>query len=148
MIIEIVGSFLPPEGVMVARDDLRKGVIDAETMKSREDEAVGDLVRRQLSLGLRQVTSGEIRREYWDMDFWFGFDGIARARFDSVRIYRNVESWCDLLRIIGPIGFNPKHPFFDDLRFLKGLATVQSVCSVFLLLPTYILQCCLFEKRI
>ena len=64
MIIEIVGSFLPPEGVMVARDDLRKGVIDAETMKSREDEAVSDLVKRQLSLGLRQVTSGEIRREY------------------------------------------------------------------------------------
>ena len=128
MTVGIVGSFLPPEGVMVARDDLRKGVIDAETMKSREDEAVGDLVRRQLSLGLRQVTSGEIRREYWDMDFWFGFDGIARARFDSVRIYRNVESWCDLLRIIGPIGFNPKHPFFDDLRFLKGLVGDRAVC--------------------
>ncbi|MDE6340915.1 MAG: hypothetical protein K2K93_01225 [Muribaculaceae bacterium] len=128
MKVEIVGSFLPPEDVSKARDDFRKGVIDAETLRRREDVAVVDLVERQLSQGLRQVTSGEIRREYWDMDFWFGLNGISKARFDSVRIYRNVESCCDLLRIIGPIGFNPQHPFFDDLRFLKQVVDDRAIC--------------------
>ncbi|MDE6650337.1 MAG: cobalamin-independent methionine synthase II family protein [Muribaculaceae bacterium] len=128
MKVEIVGSFLPPDGLMEARDNFRKGYIDPETVKHLEDNAVSDLVRRQLSLGLSMVTSGEIRRKHWDMDFWFGLDGISKARFDSVRINRNVESCCDLLRIIGPIGFNPAHPFFDDLRHLKGLVEDRAVC--------------------
>ena len=128
MKVEIVGSFLPPVGLMEAHEDLRKGYIDPETVKHLEDKAVSDIVRRQLSLGLYMVTSGEIRRKHWDMDFWFGLDGISKARFDSVRIYRNVESCSDLLRIIGPIGFNPNHPFFDDLRFLKGEVSDHAVC--------------------
>lgn len=128
MNVEIVGSFLPPEDLLEARKDFRKGVIDAEIMKQSEDKVVADLVSRQLSLGLTHVTSGEIRRKHWDLDFWFGLDGISKSRFDSGRIYQNEESFCDLLSIDGPIGFNPTHPFFDDLRFLKDLVKDKAIC--------------------
>ena len=46
MKVEIVGSFLPPVGLMEAYEDLRKGYIDPETVKHLEDKAVSDIVRR------------------------------------------------------------------------------------------------------
>ncbi|MDE5646993.1 MAG: 5-methyltetrahydropteroyltriglutamate--homocysteine methyltransferase, partial [Muribaculaceae bacterium] len=92
MKVEIVGSFFLPDRLYNARDDFKKGIIDAETLKEAEDEAVKVLVERQLSIGLSQVTSGEFRRDYWDKDFWFGLDGISKVRFDSGRVYQDAES--------------------------------------------------------
>lgn len=128
MKVEIVGSFLPPDGLSEARDAFKKGMIDSEALKEIEDKAVADLVDHQLTLGISQVTTGEFRREYWDMDFWFGLKGISKVRFDFGLIYQNAESGCDLLRITGPIGFNPTHLFFDDFMFLKELVGDRAIC--------------------
>lgn len=128
MKVEIVGSFFLPDKLYNARNDFRKGIINAETLKEVEDEAVKELVERQLSLGLTQVTSGELRRDYWDKDFWFGLDGISKVRFDSGRVYQDAESCSDLMHVSGPIGFNPDHPFFDDVRFMKETVGERAVC--------------------
>lgn len=128
MKVEIVGSFFLPDRLYNARDDFKKGIIDAETLKEAEDEAVKILVERQLSIGLSQVTSGEFRRDYWDKDFWFGLDGISKVRFDSGRVYQDAESCSDLMRVNGRIGFNPDHPFFDDIRFMKEAVGDRAVC--------------------
>ncbi|MDE6344380.1 MAG: 5-methyltetrahydropteroyltriglutamate--homocysteine methyltransferase, partial [Muribaculaceae bacterium] len=65
MKVEIVGSFFLPDRLYNARDDFKKGIIDAETLKEAEDEAVKVLVERQRSIGLSQVPSGEFRRADW-----------------------------------------------------------------------------------
>lgn len=128
MKVEIIGSFLPYEALTEVRNEFRNGIIDANTLKHMEDLAVTEIVKQQLMLGLSEVTSGEIRRTHWDLDFWFGLNGISKARFDSGHVYQNVESGCDLLRINGQIGFNPAHSFFDDLRFLIELVGDRAVC--------------------
>lgn len=127
MTIDIVGSFLPPESLTRARRMAEAGTIDAAALAKAEDDAVGDLVERQLQTGLKEVTSGELRRTYWDKDFYFGLSGVDREHINSGRIYQSVESGEDLLRISGPIAFNPEHPFFDDYAHLHAVTAGRAV---------------------
>lgn len=119
MKIDIVGSFLPPESLTNARRTADNGHIDMTVLKQAENEAIKDLVERQINAGLNETTSGELRLNYWDKDFYFGLKGITKVNFDSGHVYQNVESSTDLLRITDRIGFNPEHPFFEDFRFLS-----------------------------
>ena len=128
MKVEIVGSFLPSDKLNKAYGEFKKGLIDDRTLKKVEDEAVSELVERQLGLGLARITSGELRRRYWDKDFWFGLDGITKAHFDSGHLYQNVEVGSDLIRINGRIGFNSDHPFFSDMDFLNRRVDARAVC--------------------
>ena len=57
---------------------------------------------RQIEHGLSAVSSGEIRRTYWDRDFYFGLEGIVRERFDSGRVYQQAETFEDLPRVQAP----------------------------------------------
>lgn len=136
MKFESVGSYLPSDQLYEARENFRKRIIDASTFKTIENEAVVKLVERQLQLGLPRVTSGELRREYWNLDFWFGLNGISKARFDTGGVYQNEESGTDLLRITGKIGFNSEHPFFEDIAFLKEAVGDRAVCMQCLPSPT------------
>lgn len=88
MKIECVGSFLPPEQLVEARKDYENGTIDLAELRRIEDRAVIGLVERQLGAGMPEVTSGELRRTYWDKDFYFGLDGISRKHIDSGRFIR------------------------------------------------------------
>lgn len=128
MKIECVGSFLPPEQLVEARKDYENGTIDLAELRRIEDRAVIGLVERQLGAGMPEVTSGELRRTYWDKDFYFGLDGISRKHIDSGRIYQEVESATDHVCVNGRIGFNPEHPFFDDFRFLSDAVAERAIC--------------------
>lgn len=113
MKIECVGSFLPPEQLVEARKDYENGTIDLAELRRIEDRAVIGLVERQLGAGMPEVTSGELRRTYWDKDFYFGLDGISRKHIDSGRIYQEVESAIRPRVCQRSHRFQPEHPFFD-----------------------------------
>ena len=66
---EHVGSLLRSEPVKIARQRFAANRITAGDLKSIEDEAIGDAVRLQESVGLKVVTDGEIRRSFWHYDF-------------------------------------------------------------------------------
>lgn len=128
MKMEIVGSFLPPEQLTQAQRDFKHGIIDRETLAGLQDQAVADLVERQLQLGLAQITSGELRREYWDKDFWFGLNGLKRERIDAGHIYQLIDSNTEYVRVQGRIAYNNHHPFFDDFRYLTGVCAGRAIC--------------------
>ena len=71
-----VGSLLRPARLAEARAQWKAGELSAEALRALEDESIADAVRRQESVGLRAVTDGEFRRDYWHLDFLSGFDGI------------------------------------------------------------------------
>lgn len=147
MTIETVGSFLPNEKLLSARCDFECGKIDRQQLTSVENEAVRDIVERQLDCGLSFITSGELRRKHWANDFWFGLNGISCENVSSGHLYQPVESSTDLLRITGRIGFNPAHPFFADFRFLHDTVAGRAKCRqtlpspANLLLEIYALSC-------
>lgn len=119
---DVVGSFLAPEVLMEAKENLKSGKIGAADYALELDKAVAELVERQIECGLPAVSSGEIRRTYWDRDFYFGLGGIVRERLDSGRVYQPTETFEDLPRVTGRISFNPEHPFFKDFAFLHAAA--------------------------
>lgn len=139
MTIETIGSFLPDETLIAARLDFERGIIDRQHLTSVEDAAVRDIVERQLSCGIQFVTSGELRRKHWAMDFWFGLDGISCENVSNGHLYQPVEVSTDILHLTGRIAFNPAHPFFDDFRFLHDSVAGRAKCRQTLPSPANLL---------
>lgn len=61
--VDHVGSFLRPESLKTAFADHREGRIDAATLRARQDEAIREVVRKQIGHGLPVINDGEFRRE-------------------------------------------------------------------------------------
>ena len=116
MKIETVGSFLPDERLIEAKENFERGIIDRRHLNSIEDDAVRDLVERQLACGVPYITSGELRRKHWANDFWFGLRGISCEHVSSGHIFQPVEASTDLIHITGRIGFDSENKFFIPLN--------------------------------
>ncbi|MGE3162838.1 MAG: 5-methyltetrahydropteroyltriglutamate--homocysteine S-methyltransferase [Burkholderiales bacterium] len=72
-----VGSLLRPAELAAARRAWKAGEISAEALAEVEDRAILEAVRRQEAIGLRAVTDGEFRRDWWHLDFLSQLDGVA-----------------------------------------------------------------------
>ena len=72
-----VGSLLRPAALAQLRVRHKQGEVDAATLRRVEDDAVRDAVRQQEAIGLRSVTDGEFRRDWWHLDFLTQLDGVA-----------------------------------------------------------------------
>ncbi len=139
MTIETIGSFLPDERLISARRDYERGVIDNYHFRAVEDDAVSDIVERQIACGLQYITSGEIRRKHWANDFWFGLKGIACEHISSGHVFQRVESSTDLIHITGRIAYNQENPFFDDFRYLHAAVANRAMCRQTLPSPANLL---------
>jgi 5-methyltetrahydropteroyltriglutamate--homocysteine methyltransferase len=72
-----VGSLLRPAALAQARAGARRGEVDAATVRSAEDVAIREAVRRQAQVGLVAITDGEFRRDWWHLDFLAQLDGVT-----------------------------------------------------------------------
>lgn len=64
---DIVGSFLRPERLKKAREAFRSGTLGQAALRRVEDEEIRKLISKEKALGLRTLTDGEFRREYWHL---------------------------------------------------------------------------------
>src|SRR5699024_5283187 len=64
-----VGSLLRPPELLRARQQYEAGEIGAEQLRTVEDDAIRESVRKQGEIGLQTATDGEFRRGSWHMDF-------------------------------------------------------------------------------
>ncbi|MBL8325487.1 MAG: 5-methyltetrahydropteroyltriglutamate--homocysteine S-methyltransferase [Rubrivivax sp.] len=71
-----VGSLLRPAALAAVRAHHKAGEVDARALSAAEDEAVAEVVRRQCDAGLRSITDGELRRDWWHLDFLGQLDGV------------------------------------------------------------------------
>ena len=71
-----VGSLLRPQELREARAKRGRGEIKAEQLKAVEDRAIKEVIAKQEATGLKGVTDGEYRREFWHIDFLAGLDGV------------------------------------------------------------------------
>jgi 5-methyltetrahydropteroyltriglutamate--homocysteine methyltransferase len=119
-----VGSLLRPTALREARARARAGSIGADELRAIEDAAIRDVIRRQESIGLQAITDGELRRDYWHMDFLVGMDGIgARESLDMK--FEGVEEVPPTPIVTGPIRCTevPQLAHFDFLaEATKGTA--------------------------
>ena len=78
-----VGSFLRPEELKQARKDFKAGKVSREELTAIEDKAIPALVEKQKKAGFHIITDGEYRREFWHLDFMWGFEGVAHENTGS-----------------------------------------------------------------
>ncbi len=76
---DMVGSLLRSRQLIDARAARSAGAMSADDLRSIEDAAVADAVRRQEDVGLPAVTDGEFRRDWWHLDFLEGLGGMGTA---------------------------------------------------------------------
>src|SRR5206468_2919545 len=74
-----VGSLLRPADVREARAKAKAGATSTGNLREVEDRAIRAAVAKQESLGLRVVTDGEYRRDFWHLDFLRQLDGVDVA---------------------------------------------------------------------
>ena len=114
-----VGSLLRPAELREARARVRAGAISAADLREAEDRAIRDAVARQESLGLRVVTDGEYRRDFWHLDFLRQLDGVGVAPVTGVRFEAEdvppMPAVIGKVRCAGPI-------MVDPFRYLASVA--------------------------
>ena len=72
-----VGSLLRPEELHEARFQAKAGAISHIQLKEVEDRCIRAAVAKQESIGLKAVTDGEYRRDFWHLDFVRQLEGVA-----------------------------------------------------------------------
>lgn len=69
-----VGSLLRPKEIIAAREKLTGN--DTSSLRPLEDQYVAEVVKEEVSNGLRSITDGEFRRAYFHLDFLQHLDGV------------------------------------------------------------------------
>jgi methionine synthase II (cobalamin-independent) len=128
MKFHIVGSYLPQDYLISARNDFENGRISPQDFRNVEDRAIDELVELQLKAGVPSVSGGELRRKYWDRDFYFGLNGIERERVDTGRIYQDRWAYSNQISFTDRISYNPQHPFFEFFTYLYNKVDGRARC--------------------
>lgn len=115
--IEHVGSFLRPKALQEARAGFENGTVTAEELKAVEDQAIFDLVDKQIAAGLEKVTDGEFRRSYWHLDFFWGFQGVDHVQAAEGYHFHGETTKADSAIVAGKIS-GQNHPFVSAYQFL------------------------------
>ena len=74
-----VGSFLRPREVLEARAHRAADNISYEELRAIEDRAIAELAQWQESLGLKAITDGEFRRQFFHTDFLLKLSGVEET---------------------------------------------------------------------
>jgi len=150
--VDLVGSMLRPHTLKDAFAKYGKGEIAEEEFRRVQDEAIGDLVAKQVARNLPIVVDGEFRRssfmesfaqvagvEEWQSGVKTYHETLARADISEAESHRgqdpillNRKRVSEKLRLI-------RNQLLDDYRFAQGL-TSRPV-KITLIGPDRIQQC-------
>ncbi|MFP5488761.1 MAG: 5-methyltetrahydropteroyltriglutamate--homocysteine S-methyltransferase [Acidimicrobiia bacterium] len=72
-----VGSFLRPPALRDARDRWRRGEMTDDELRSITDREIERLIERQTATGIRSITDGEFRRDWFHLDFLQQLGGVT-----------------------------------------------------------------------
>lgn len=72
-----VGSLLRTEAVKENRHKWKLGELSAEELRKIEDKAIAETVKKLENTGMRAITDGEFRRDYFHLDFLKELAGVT-----------------------------------------------------------------------
>lgn len=119
---DIVGSFLRPQEIKVARAAFNNGDITANELKDVEDKCIAALIDKQKQVGLQVITDGEFRRSYWHLDFMWGLNGVEHIELDHGYFFHDEETTKGSCALTGKIS-GENHPFVEHFKFVKQFET-------------------------
>lgn len=120
---DVVGSFLRPEELKIARSKFEQGNISAEELKKVEDKCIAELIEKEKVNGLRAVTDGEFRRRYWHLDFLAALSGVQEVKAEHWSVdFKGHQPKAATVVIKDKIFFPAHHPFVEHFKYLKSIA--------------------------
>ncbi|MCQ2772144.1 MAG: methionine synthase [Bacilli bacterium] len=123
---DIVGSFLRPKEIRIAREKYKDGEITYDQLRKIEDEVITKLVDKEVAHGLKRVTDGEFRRRWWHLDWSTNaFNGWDTIHLD--RVINGVSHHIELGYVSGKISYVKDNKEIQDYVFLKKLADERGV---------------------
>jgi len=72
-----VGSWLRPQEIKESRQAVVEGKMSAAELRKIEDKNIADVVKAQQAVGLKDISDGEYRRDYFHLDFLSNLGGIS-----------------------------------------------------------------------
>jgi 5-methyltetrahydropteroyltriglutamate--homocysteine methyltransferase len=72
-----VGSLLRPSEIIEARRKVADGSLDQAGLREVEDAAIAEVIRGQEATGMQAITDGELRRQWFHLDFLQQLGGIT-----------------------------------------------------------------------
>jgi 5-methyltetrahydropteroyltriglutamate--homocysteine methyltransferase len=124
-----VGSLLRPQALKEARAKRDRNEITAEALAAIEDREIERVIRKQEELGLKLATDGELRRTWWQFDFFRGLDGVEMYIADRGIQFHGVMTKSHALKIDAKVGFSG-HPMIEHFKFLKAHTRVTPKMTI------------------
>jgi 5-methyltetrahydropteroyltriglutamate--homocysteine methyltransferase len=124
-----VGSLLRPAPLKEARAKREKGEITAQELEQVEDREIQKVIKKQEEVGLRLATDGELRRSWWQFDFYKGLDGVELYSTGKGITFAGVETKAESVRVVDKVDFSG-HPHLEHFRFLKGHTSVTPKMTI------------------
>ncbi|CEH18694.1 hypothetical protein CBOM_05413 [Ceraceosorus bombacis] len=114
---EHVGSFLRPRAVHDARAAFAAQKLDAAGLRAAEDAAIREHISTCLSLGIRDLTDGEFRRQYFHIDFLKHLSGVSVQKNSLEQQEGHIPP---TLAVVGKIK-HERDIEVDNFEFLKSI---------------------------
>jgi 5-methyltetrahydropteroyltriglutamate--homocysteine methyltransferase len=115
-----VGSLLRPAALAAARAQSKEGVLSAGALREVEDQCIRGVVEKQRSIGLRSITDGELRREYWHIDFLRQLEGVTIAAIPNQSHFGGTDEQPPMATITGKVGCS-KPIMVDAFAYLQAV---------------------------
>jgi 5-methyltetrahydropteroyltriglutamate--homocysteine methyltransferase len=114
-----VGSLLRPRDILATREKVKAGELPQEALKELEDKHIADVVRKQIDSGLRAVTDGEFRRQWFHIDYLVNLGGVER-RGELQSTNSSVGGTMPPKLVVVDKISHPKPIQVDDFRYLES----------------------------
>ncbi|MFZ1990014.1 MAG: 5-methyltetrahydropteroyltriglutamate--homocysteine S-methyltransferase [Alphaproteobacteria bacterium] len=115
-----VGSLLRPASLTRARSDRKAGKLSAAELRAEQDAAIRAAVAKQEQIGLQAVTDGEMRRDYWHLDFVRQLDGVTITQNPGLKFgLADAEEQPPIAQVAGKVRY-ARPIMVDDFAFLKN----------------------------
>ena len=112
-----VGSLLRPKELAEARKSFKDGKLEGKELKEIEDRCIREAITQQERIGLQGITDGEMRRDWWHLDFLTQLDGVTAVSNPGPK-FGGTEEQPPIPSVTGKIGCS-KPIFVDAFKFLQ-----------------------------
>ena len=112
-----VGSLLRPKELGQARAKFRNNEISSAELKALEDKCIKEAIQKQESIGLQAITDGEMRRDWWHLDFLTQLDGVTAVANPGPK-FGGTEEQPPIPSVTGKVGCS-RPVFVSAFEFLK-----------------------------
>lgn len=117
-----VGSLLRPAALAAARAQWNLGALSGDALRQIEDDCIRAIVERQQSIGLHSITDGELRREYWHIDFLRQLDGVTIAAMPNQSRFGGSEEQPPMATVTGKVGCS-RPIMVDAFAYLRSITS-------------------------